>query len=232
VEKKGIDTSIDAVARLAAAGLDVQYDIFGDGSLRRGLERRAEKRGVAAVVTFHGAVPHRTATAALAGADIAVLACRRGAEGDLDGIPVFLMEAASRHVPVVTTAVSSIPELVSEDGGWLVPPEDPAALADAIGRALSDPRESQRRARALGSRLTAEFSPALQAERLLATWRRLADSAGNRARAEGLHNSARRGGHGHDDRLDVLPAAAGPGSGSRCSLDRARPASRGSSRSF
>jgi glycosyltransferase involved in cell wall biosynthesis len=178
VEKKGIDTSIDAVARLVAAGLDVRYDIYGDGPLRQSLERRVENRGVSAVVTFHGAVPHQTATAALAGADVAVLACRRGADGDLDGIPVFLMEAASRHVPVVTTAVSSIPELLGEDGGWLVPSDDPAALADAISHAVRDPRESRRRASALGSRLTAEFSPALQAERLLATWRRLADTAG------------------------------------------------------
>lgn len=175
VEKKGIDTCIDAVARLVAAGLDVHYDIYGDGPLRRRLERLVAKRGVSAAVSFHGAVPHRTATAALAGADIAVLACRRGADGDLDGIPVFLMEAASRHVPVVTTAVSGITELVDEDAGWVVPPDDPAALADAISHATRDPQEARRRARALGSRLVAEFSPALQAERLLATWRRLAD---------------------------------------------------------
>jgi colanic acid/amylovoran biosynthesis glycosyltransferase len=191
VEKKGIDTSIDAVARLVAAGLDVRYDIYGDGPLRQSLERRVEKRGVSAVVTFHGAVPHQTATAALAGADVAVLACRRGADGDLDGIPVFLMEAASRHVPVVTTAVSSIPELLGEDGGWLVPWDDPAALANAISHAVRDPRESRRRASALGSRLTAEFSPALQAERLLATWRRLADTAGSTAPTDEAPESLR-----------------------------------------
>lgn len=177
VEKKGVDTSIDAIAQLVAAGVDVRYEIYGDGPLRSSLERRVEKRGVSAVVSFHGAVPHQTATAALAGADVAVLACRRGADGDLDGIPVFLLEAASRHVPVVTTAVSGIPELLGEDGGWLVPPDDPAALAEAISHTLRDPRESRRRARALGSRLVAEFSPALQAERLLATWRRLAHPA-------------------------------------------------------
>ena len=191
VAKKGIDTSIDAVTRLVAAGLDVRYDVYGDGPLRRSLQRRVAKSGVSATVRFHGAVPHRTATAALAGADVAVLACRRGADGDLDGIPVFLMEAASRHVPVVTTAVSGIPELLGEDGGWLVPPDDPAALADAISHAVRDPWESWRRARALGSRLMAEFSPALQAERLLATWRRLANPARSAARTDEVPESAR-----------------------------------------
>ena len=211
VEKKGIDTCIDAVARLVAAGLDLRYDVYGDGPLRRRLERQVEMSGIAAVVTFHGAVPHRTATAALAGADIAVLACRRGPDGDLDGIPVFLMEAASRHVPVVTTAVSSIPELVGENAGWLVPPDDPAALADAISHAVRDPRESRRRARVLESRLAAEFSPALQAERLLATWRRLADPSVSTASGnEAVGSMAASPCEGRS--CEVLPALAGSGS--------------------
>ena len=54
-------------------------------------------------------------------------------------------------------------------------------VADAISHAVRDPRKCLRRARALGSRLAAEFAPALQAERLLATWRRLADPAGSAA---------------------------------------------------
>lgn len=177
VEKKGVDTSIDAVARLVAAGLDVRYDVYGDGPLSERLGRQVEMRGISEVVTFHGAVSHRVATEALAAADVAVLACKRGADGDLDGIPVFLMEAASRRLPVVTTAVSGIPELVGETGGWLVPPDDPGALADAIEHVVDDPEETCRRSQALRSRIQAEFSPALQAERLLATWSRLADPA-------------------------------------------------------
>jgi glycosyltransferase involved in cell wall biosynthesis len=176
VEKKGIDTGLDAVARLVAAGHPVRYDIYGDGPLRASLERRAEANGISGTVTFHGAVPHETVTAALAEADIAVLPCRRAAGGDLDGIPVFLMEAAGRGVPVVTTAVSGIPELTGHTGGWLVPPDDADELAEAITRVVQDPVEARRRCTALRHRVRTEFPPALQAERLLAVWRRLASA--------------------------------------------------------
>jgi len=174
VGKKGVDTAIEAVARLAAAGRDVTYDVYGDGPLRASLERLAAERGVGTAVTFHGAVPHATAVGALSGADVAVLPCRRDTGGDLDGIPVFLMEAASRHVPVVTTAVSGIPELVDENSGRLVPPDDAAALAQAIEDVIDHPQRAAHRAQLLAERVATEFSPQLQARRLLETWQRLA----------------------------------------------------------
>ncbi|SCF33539.1 Glycosyltransferase involved in cell wall bisynthesis [Micromonospora viridifaciens] len=174
VEKKGVDTALDAVAQLTRAGVPVRYDIYGDGPLRTTLEERARALALSDVVTFHGAVSHRVATEALVSADVAVLPCRRAADGDLDGIPVFLMEAASRGIPVVTTAVSGIPELIGPAGGWQVPPNDPDALADAVQQLVSRPDEGHRRARILAARLRDEFSPALQARRLLAVWGRLA----------------------------------------------------------
>ncbi|MEU3452999.1 glycosyltransferase family 4 protein [Micromonospora sp. NPDC006766] len=170
VQKKGVDTALDAVARLVRAGVPVRYDVYGDGPLRAVLAEQARASALTGVVTFHGAVSHRVATTALAGADAAVLPCRRAADGDLDGIPVFLMEAASRGVPVVTTAVSGIPELVGPDGGWQVPPDDPAALADALRQLIRDPAQGQRRAQTLARRLREEFAPELQARRLLAGW--------------------------------------------------------------
>lgn len=173
IPKKGLDTAIDAVARLVHDGHAIRYDIYGDGPLRDRLRRRAASAGLADAVALHGAVPHRTAMAALAGADVAVLPCRPAPDGDLDGIPVFLMEAASLGVPVVTTAVSGIPELVGPHQGWLVPPHDPAALAAAIRAVAANPVVAQRRARALRARLRSEFAPAVQADRLLAVWRSL-----------------------------------------------------------
>ncbi|SCG68629.1 glycosyltransferase [Micromonospora coxensis] len=177
VEKKGVDTALDAVALLVRAGIPVRYDIYGDGPIRSVLADRAHASALTDVVTFHGAVSHRVATAALVGADAAVLPCRRAADGDLDGIPVFLMEAASRGVPVVTTAVSGIPELIGSDGGWQVPPDDPTALADALRQLIHRPEEGRRRAGILARRLREEFSPTLQARRLLTVWGRLVDRA-------------------------------------------------------
>ncbi|MFI5927262.1 glycosyltransferase [Micromonospora sp. NPDC051543] len=177
VEKKGIDTAIDAVARLVRDGLDVRYDVYGDGPLRTALGQRVDAAGLTGVVVLHGAVSHQEATRALVDADVAVLPCRPAADGDLDGIPVFLMEAAGRGVPVATTAVSGIPELVGPADGWQVPPDDPGALAEALAQLIRDPPERWRRAVNLGARLRAEFSPALQAQRLLSAWGPLAGHA-------------------------------------------------------
>ncbi len=173
IDKKGIDTAIAAVASLARAGVDVRYDVYGDGPLREALRRQISESGLDSRVTLHGAVGHSVAMAALGAADVAVLACRHAADGDIDGIPVFLMEAASRGVPVVTTAVSGIPELVGEDGGWLANPGDPQELATLIGSVLEMPEQAALRGKALRERIAAEFSPALQARRLLATWQAL-----------------------------------------------------------
>jgi glycosyltransferase involved in cell wall biosynthesis len=181
IPKKGVETAIDAVARLVNAGRRIRYDIYGDGPLRPALDRRVTSAGLAGVVTLHGAVPHPTATAALAGADAAVLPCRPAPDGDLDGIPVFLMEAASQGVPVITTPVSGIPELVGPDNGWLVPPDEPAVLAAAIRTVASDPVTARRRSRALLIRLRSEFAPEVQADRLLSIWRELAGTTSTRS---------------------------------------------------
>ena len=84
------------------------------------------------------------------------LACRITDDGDRDGIPNVMMEAMAAEVPVVSTAVSGIPELVENDvNGLLVPPEDPEALADAIWRLAKDPALAHRLA-AAGARTIAE----------------------------------------------------------------------------
>jgi glycosyltransferase involved in cell wall biosynthesis len=75
-------------------------------------------------------------------AEVFVLPCKQSSDGDVDGIPVVLMEAMSAGLPVVTTAISGIPELV-EDGinGVIVPQAEPHAIAQAILR-LADDRAS------------------------------------------------------------------------------------------
>ena len=96
-----------------------------------------------------------------------VLPCRVAADGDRDGLPTVLVEALARGLPVVTTDVVGIGELVRDgESGLLVPPEDPDAIADAIAR-LSDDRAFARSLGAEGRSLVAtEYDPALSARAL------------------------------------------------------------------
>jgi colanic acid/amylovoran biosynthesis glycosyltransferase len=80
----------------------------------------------------------------LAWSNLFILPCKRAPDGDLDGIPVAMMEALACGRPVISTPVSGIPELIDEQVGWLVPAGDIPALVDAIGSA-SDPEERARR---------------------------------------------------------------------------------------
>jgi glycosyltransferase involved in cell wall biosynthesis len=177
IEKKGIDTAVAAVGLLAGQDMKIQYDVYGDGPLQDALAEQIRSEGLTDVVRLHGATGHADAMAALAESDVAVLACRRAAGEDTDGIPVFLMEAAARGVPVVTTAVSGIPELVGPDGGWTVVPDRGEELADALAHVIAEPAEAASRAEALRERMRTEFSPRLQVERLSAVWGRLAQRA-------------------------------------------------------
>ena len=83
-------------------------------------------------------------------ADIFALACRIAADGDRDGLPNVLVEASSQGLVCVSTDISGVPELLDDgENGLVVPPEDPAALAAALERAIRDPalRAAPRRGR-------------------------------------------------------------------------------------
>lgn len=156
---------------LAAAELDC----VGDGPLRGELEERSRVLGLAGRVHFHGACTGERVRGLLATADVAVIAARYEADGSSDNIPVALMEAMALGVPVVSTRVGGIPELI-EDGrtGWLAPPDDPAALGRALAAALGDPAERARRAAAARRHVEAEFDVAVSARRLADLFRGIA----------------------------------------------------------
>jgi glycosyltransferase involved in cell wall biosynthesis len=87
--------------------------------------------------------------------------------GKMEGIPVALMEAMVSGIPVVATSISGIPELVKNgDTGWLVPPENVEALADALSQIHKDPVEAKKRAYAGRSWVLDEFELSLNAKRL------------------------------------------------------------------
>ncbi|HRW30005.1 MAG TPA: glycosyltransferase family 4 protein, partial [Emcibacteraceae bacterium] len=133
VEKKGMLTLIDAVAILKEKGKAVSLSIAGDGPEREQIENRINEKNLSDCVEMIGALDNKDVGPWMAKHDIFVLACQKDRNGDMDGIPVVLMEAMMLGLSVISTRISGIPELViNGETGLLVEPKDPEALADAI----------------------------------------------------------------------------------------------------
>jgi glycosyltransferase involved in cell wall biosynthesis len=91
-----------------------------------------------------------------------------------EGFGLVLLEAMAYHLPIISTRVSAIPEIVLDgETGWLVSPRDTDALAKALRAALADPLERQRRGELGRQRLEREFTVAAMVERTLALYRHL-----------------------------------------------------------
>lgn len=160
VEKKGYHVLLGALARLPN-GLDWHFEHIGGGALEGALAAEAEALGLAARINWRGKRDQRAVIDAMRRADLFVLPSRIAADGDRDGLPNVLMEAASQKLPIVSTDVSAIPEFV-RDGqeAMLVAPSDATALSHAIARLGSDPALGARLADAAHRRLHAAFGMA------------------------------------------------------------------------
>ena len=154
VAKKGHDVLLDAL-RLLPADLDWRMVHIGGGPLRRTLERRAD----GLPVRFLGAQPQERVVELLRGADLFALACRVARDGDRDGLPNVLMEAASQALCIVSTNVSAVPEFVTDgETGLLTEPDDPAAFAAALEALIRDPGRRIALGRAAEGHLRRSFS--------------------------------------------------------------------------
>jgi len=171
VEKKGVDDLLRALALLRGQAWQWELSIAGDGPLRCALEALATELGIGAQVRFEGAMGHAAVGAWMQSLDVFALACKADANGDMDGIPVVLMEAMSQRVPVVSTRLSGIPELViHERTGLLAQPADPGALAAQLRRLLDAPDGPELRERlteAAAQHVQAEFGQAVNLDRLM-----------------------------------------------------------------
>jgi len=144
VEKKGFADLIEACALLRDKGVPLRCRIIGDGPLQADLAARIASRDLGQVVELAGPMPQERLVRALGAATLVTLPCIVTADGDRDGLPTVLLEAMARALPVVTTTVNGGPEIVAQgETGLIVPPQDPRALAQALGRLLSDPQTAQ-----------------------------------------------------------------------------------------
>jgi glycosyltransferase involved in cell wall biosynthesis len=138
-EKKGHEYLIDACAKLAEKGYKFRCLIVGSGMRQSKLQARIDAHGLQDCILLLGAKTQTEIKQLYRQSDLFVLACVVAQSGDRDGMPNVLLEAMAHEIPVVTTMVTGIPELV-HDGvtGLLVPERDAGALAHALERLIND----------------------------------------------------------------------------------------------
>ena len=137
VEKKGI---ADAIVALSTISAPFEYVVAGDGPLRQQLETLARQRLPAESFRFLGAQTQDAIVPLLQSADIFLAPSVTAADGDIEGIPVAIMEAMAAGAAVVSTRHSGIPELVEHDvSGLLVEEHDIAGLSSAVSALVGDP---------------------------------------------------------------------------------------------
>lgn len=166
-EIKGFAHLVEACHILRKRGVPFRCQIIGSGPLEESLRCQVESLGLNGAIEFAGARPQSEVIGFLEQAGVFVLASVVTASGDRDGIPVALMEAMACGMPVISTRVSGIPELV-EDGvtGLLASPGNAAELADCLARLMADPALSERLAGAARQRIEADFNIGTEASRL------------------------------------------------------------------
>ena len=145
IEFKGFQHLIDACGVLKMRGIAVDTRIIGEGPLRADLEARIAQNDVADCVHLLGVRSQEEIKKELHAADLFALASIVDPVGASDILPTVITEAMACSLPVVSTRVTGIPEMVAHgETGLLVEPGDEAALADAIASLGTDP-ETRRR---------------------------------------------------------------------------------------
>lgn len=171
-EKKGLPTILQALKVLKDTGVVFQYELIGDGDDRKDVLSLIDALGLASVTRWHGTLPHNAVIEHYKKADLFVLGCRIARSGDRDGIPNVLVESMAMGVPVIATRISAIPELVHDNQtGLLVPPRDPAALADAMTRLIRDTGLRSRIIPAARKRVQTDFDNRMLSRELATLYR-------------------------------------------------------------
>ena len=156
---KGLPVLIEACGILRDQGLKVQCDIVGDGPMRAELQALIGERRLDSIVRLLGPRPQEEVARMMAEAQLFALPSIIAEDGQMEGIPVALMEALSSGRAVVTTSISGIPELVEHGrNGLLVPPGNAAAFAAAMKELLENPGRAAEMGRRGQEKVRAEFT--------------------------------------------------------------------------
>ncbi len=158
-EKKGHTYLIKACAQLDAQGVNFRCLLIGDGEKRPQIEAQIEQFGLADRLILLGLQPRHRIKELLAEANVMVLASIITKTGQMEGIPVALMEALAMELPVIATAISGIPELIKDgETGLLVPERDPQAITTALLNLYNSPELGSELGRAGRIKVLQEFN--------------------------------------------------------------------------
>ena len=159
ISKKGFDVLIDACASLQNSGQKFRCEIIGEGPLCAELQTRIDRHDLGKQVLLAGPKPQVEIAARLSRGKLLALPCRVDADGAMDNLPTVIMEAMASALPVISTDVGGIAEMVRNgETGLLVAQNDPVATAEAIARLIGNAelarsfgREGRKRAQELFS---------------------------------------------------------------------------------
>jgi len=174
VEKKGIGYLLDAMRLLASEGTGVDLILVGDGPLTEKLKHQAA--GLSGV-RFLGWLPNQQVRRMMQSALATCVPSVAAESGDSEGLPNVVLEAMACGAPVLGSNIAGIAEAVEHDHtGFLVPPADPAAIAEAARRLLGDPALRSRLGSAARGVATERFSAVAQSRMLEETLLAVSDS--------------------------------------------------------
>ncbi|MDS7598018.1 glycosyltransferase [Agrobacterium tumefaciens] len=157
VPKKGIDVLLRALASLPP-GLHWHFTHIGGGDELAKLKALADELRLSDRIVWTGAMDQKQVLENYRQADIFALACRITSDGDRDGLPNVLVEAASQSLTCISTNISGIPEFfVDGENGLLTEPENSAAFAEALKAAITEPQLRQRLGEAAEDRVRTAF---------------------------------------------------------------------------
>jgi glycosyltransferase involved in cell wall biosynthesis len=167
VEKKGTRLLLDALAEVPEAKLV----ILGDGPLRLALERHAAARGIAGRVRFLGAQPPDEIARWMGRAALLAAPSVTARDGDSEGLPTVVIEAAAASLPALVSDHSGLPEAVVDGrSGFVVPEGDSGALAARLAELIASPDLTARMGAAARAVAAARFDAARQAAALEARY--------------------------------------------------------------
>ncbi|WP_333834413.1 glycosyltransferase [Rubrimonas sp.] len=158
-EKKAPHLTLEAFAMLRETAPHARLDLVGDGDLRARCEEVIQRHRLADVVTLHGVQPHAAVAALMSRSALFVQHSVLAADGDMEGLPVSILEAMSAALPVVATRHSGIPEAVADgETGLLVAERDVPGMAKAMAALLTDPARAAAMGEAGRARVLANFT--------------------------------------------------------------------------